>query len=196
MRRSRKHFALLGCCVLPLAAGCGASMSSPVAPSTIQARMTQSTTTVSSNANGEKPERFPFPSSPQTFPAGQACSFALKINPIVDKVTKKVYPPQPNGDFLQAINGNLVEQLTNLNNGKSITLNLSGPATILGHPNGILDETGRGISLVVLLPFDVPPGPSTFVVKGRVEELFNSNTGVRTLVSETGTKTDICAALS
>jgi hypothetical protein len=131
---------------------------------------------LSGNANGEKPQRFPLPKSLQRFAAGQACSFRLEINPIVNKQTIKLYPPQPNGDFLQAINGNLIEQLTNRDNGKSITMNFSGPTTILGHPNGILEETGRGTSLVLLLPTDIPRGPSTFAVRGRVEELFNLNT--------------------
>ncbi len=193
MRRSFRQFALLGCCVLPLTAGCGGSAPSSIAPSNTQTLTHRSTL---SAGTGGKPARFPFPSFPQTFPAGTACNFPLHIDPIVDKQFKKVYPPQPNGDFFQMVTGNFVAQLTNLGNGKSITMNFSGPQKILGHPNGTLDITLSGPTMVILFPFDVPPGPDTFAAKGRIEETFNVNTGVTTLVSETGTKTDLCAALS
>jgi hypothetical protein len=39
------------------------------------------------------------------------------------------FPAQANGDVVVLITGRLVEQVTNVNTGKSITINISGPET-------------------------------------------------------------------
>jgi hypothetical protein len=91
--------------------------------------------------------------------------------------------------------GHAVEQITNDETGKSIDLNISGPQTVILHADGSMTQTFRGPLLLAFLPTDNPPGPALLLVHGRT--VVNvSPSGVKTLVNETGTQDDLCAALS
>jgi hypothetical protein len=61
--------------------------------------------------------------------------------------------------------------------------------------DGSQTVTLTGHNLLILFPSDVPAGPSTTVHVGRVVFTIDSN-GVFTVLSTSGTSTDICAALS
>ena len=108
----------------------------------------------------------------------------------------KTYPADANGDVRELINGTLKEQLTNVDTGKSIIANVSGPSTQIVHADGSADVTIEGSVLVgFFAPFN-PRGPATFVYTGHTVISF-SPIGLLTLVSTTDNDPlDVCAALS
>ena len=143
-----------------------------------------------------KPTRVPFPDA-ETFDlaAGMACSFEVAAQPVINKEFTKTFPPEPNGDVVVLINGRLVEQVTNVSTGKSITVNISGPATEVLHSDGSATLTVRGSSFLILFPTDITPGPAFLINTGRYVATFNA-AGQETLISQSGTQFDVCAALS
>ena len=88
-------------------------------------------------------------------------------------------------------------QLTNVDTGKSIIVNVSGPSTQVQHADGSLDATLGGSVLVAFLaPFN-PRGPATYIYTGHTVLSFAPPFGLLTLVSTTDNKPfDVCAALS
>src|SRR5690348_3067101 len=142
-----------------------------------------------------KPTRVPLPGA-ETFdlPAGLACSFEVAAQPVINKEFTKTFPPEPNGDVVVLINGRLVEQLTKVSTGRSITVNISGPATEVLHSDGSVTLTARGSSFLILFPTDITPGPAFLINTGRYVATFNA-AGQETLISQSGTQFDVCAAL-
>ena len=128
-------------------------------------------------------------------PAGLACSFEVAAQPVINKEFTKTFPPEPNGDVVVLINGRLVEQVTNVSTGRSITVNISGPATEVLHSDGSVTLTARGSSFLILFPTDITPGPAFLINTGRYVATFNA-AGQETLISQSGTQFDVCAALS
>jgi len=61
--------------------------------------------------------------------------------------------------------------------------------------DGSATVTSTGHNVLILFPSDVPAGPSTTLYVGRVVFTVGAN-GVFTVVSTSGSATDICAALS
>ena len=144
---------------------------------------------------GGKPTRSPTANSPFDFPAGVVCGFEVAGQPLVDNEVTKTFPPLPNGDVVQIVTGRVVLQLTNVDSGKSLTLNVSGPATITAHPDGSVTAIDSGRSLSFFFPTDSPAGPATYLYTGQVVLNFTAD-GQQILVSQTGTSRDICAALA
>jgi hypothetical protein len=79
--------------------------------------------------------------------------------------------------------------------GKSISIRTDGTVlSVRNNPDGTQTFTATGHNGFILFPAD-EPGPATFVYTGRV--VFNvASNGVATLVSESGTKRDVCAELA
>ena len=77
-----------------------------------------------------------------TFAAGEVCPFKTTIVDIVNQTTTLVFP---NGESRG--NGRLVERITNVDTGKTVTRNISGPGASTYGPNGewILTLTGSSI---------------------------------------------------
>ena len=77
-----------------------------------------------------------------TFAAGEVCPFKTTIVDIVNQTTTLVFP---NGESRGT--GRLVERITNVDTGKSVTRNISGPGASTYGPNGewILTLTGSSI---------------------------------------------------
>jgi hypothetical protein len=92
--------------------------------------------------------------------------------------------------------GALKEQVTNVGTGKSIVVNVSGPATEIVHADGSADLTIEGSVLVSYNARFNPRGPATYVYTGHT--VFSiSDDGILTLVSTTDKEPfDVCAALS
>ena len=140
-----------------------------------------------------KPTRSPLPPAEDfEAPAGLRCSFGVFVHDIVNNQVVKTFPPKPNGDIVQLITGRYVTSVTNTSTGKSITVNISGPARITTHPDGsaTLVATGRWfLGEIVNAPFTV------FISSGRVVISIVPD-GLPTLVSQSGHLEDICALLS
>src|SRR5688572_3601103 len=73
------------------------------------------------NAAADKPDRAPAPSGPLDFPAGMVCPF-----PVAGVTTENRQHLTAFANGKVAFNGYFEAQLTNVANGKSITLNASG----------------------------------------------------------------------
>jgi hypothetical protein len=98
-------------------------------------------------------------------PAGVVCSFELVGEPVINNEFVTTFPARPNGDVIHLTMGRLVERLTNVETGESITLNISGPVQLTFHPDGTGTTELLGRSVVFLFP--VNGGPSTFINSGR-----------------------------
>jgi hypothetical protein len=146
-----------------------------------------------------KPTRFAITDAQQAFdfPAGSACSFELAGTPVSNNVYVKIYPVDENGDVRVLSNGTAKLQLTNVDTGKSIVVNVSGPATQVVHADGSsVVTTGGSVLVSFIAPFN-PAGPATFIYTGHTVLSFAPPFGLMTLVSTTDNKPfDVCAALS
>ena len=78
-----------------------------------------------------KPTRIAITDEQQSthFRAGRVCSFEFDAAPVSNNQYLTTYPPDANGDVRMIVTGVLKEQLTNVGTGKSIIVNVSGPAT-------------------------------------------------------------------
>jgi len=86
--------------------------------------------------------------------------------------------------------------LTNLATNATLALPANGAVTnTLVNADGSQRVTLTGHNVLILFPSDVPAGPSTTLYVGRVVFTVDVN-GIFTLVSTSGTSTDLCAALS
>ncbi len=144
----------------------------------------------------QKPTRMLTNSQPFTIDAGLACAFPLHGEPLIDQEVTKTFPPEPNGDVKQIVTGRLVFELSNLDTGKSLVVNISGPGFFVFHPDGSISADFGGRSgPVTFFPTDIPPGPKAFINSGRVV-VDITPTGQIILVSQSGHEEDVCAALS
>ena len=151
---------------------------------------------ITSVASGSgKPLRAPLNNAPFDLPAGFGCTFPTRYQPLIDREIVTTFPADANGDVRQLITGTLVSSLTNSDTGKSIVVNISGPAVITLHPDGSVDSLGGGILAFPFFPTDTPPGPHWWLFRGRLNLTFTSS-GNLVLNSLSGTKEDLCLQLS
>lgn len=135
--------------------------------------------------------------STMTFPAGQACSFALQIDSTgAPQVNKSFVGPDGSVRFLSAGKGSDLV-FTNLASGATYALKGNGAVSWTR-----IDESGSaritltGHNIVIYFPTDVPAGPSTTLVVGREDIAVDLATFQFTRRARSGETTDICAALS
>jgi len=120
---------------------------------------------------------------------GEACAFPVRLDFLVNKEYGVTFN-DADGDFVrQLIAGMLIVGLTNTTNGKSITVNISGPAQVIGHPDGTTTFILRGNSMPVV------PG-RLYTTTGTVVQELDENGDLLSTSSATGTETDLCPALS
>jgi hypothetical protein len=139
------------------------------------------------------------PGAAMCFAAGEACGnfgVQIEISPSAHRVSHEFFDK----------NGNLVRVLS-AGKGDALTFtNLSSGATLATKPNGsVWHDTynpdgstmsvSTGHNVIILFPTDVPPGPSTTLYVGQVVYSVDTD-GVWTIMKASGTKVDICAALS
>jgi hypothetical protein len=133
-----------------------------------------------------------------TFDAGVACSFELQVDVAGgDHLVSRTFV-DANGNTVRTLNAGRGFQLTftNADTGKTIALPANGSVTrTVINADGSQTVTLTGHNVLILFPTDVPAGPSTTLYVGRVVFTVDVNE-VFTLVSTSGTATDICAALS
>ena len=134
--------------------------------------------------------------APETIPA-DVCGFAVYVNPVAFKgYTKELKASDGTAVFLST--GTLKIAYTNLDTGKTITENASGPGKVTAFPDGSATVDVKGLNA-----FRLPPAiaaafglPQLFVSAGPLTLTFDPD-GNLTSVSLTGhVKVDVCAALS
>lgn len=131
-----------------------------------------------------------------SFRAGRVCSFALAGTPVTNNQFIKTYPADANGDFRVTVEGALKARVTNVDTGKSLVFNVSGPTAQIFHADGTSDLTLDGSVMVLFNARFNPLGPHTYIYTGHTE-LSVSDDGILTPVSTTDKQPfDVCAALS
>jgi hypothetical protein len=142
------------------------------------------------------PHRVFLPTDPFTIPTG-VCDFPVHVDVPVNKEYAKV-TTLPDGSTLLKITGALRYVVTNVDTGKSITLNVSGPGRVLLPASGSIvsvDSRGRGMFWVTNgADFGVPnlmyaSGPVTY-------ETDFSNDTMTALDRAPSHAVDLCAVLS
>jgi len=84
---------------------------------------------------------------------------------------------------------------TNVDNGKTLTLASNGSVMKATPPMPPNTVQALGHNVIILFPTDITPGPSTTLYVGSVVYTVDSE-GRFTILSHSGTTTDICAALA
>jgi hypothetical protein len=144
---------------------------------------------VATGASANQPAREPQPLPPgTTFDLDGICSFHAQILILTSKAYTLTF-----GNGSQISTGQLFVRVTNLDSGKSLDLNISGPGF------GAVDSnvfTLSGRSLVFFFPGDRGPGsPGLLVLTSGPVVLTGTETGV-TVDMTSASVTDLCAALS
>jgi hypothetical protein len=129
-----------------------------------------------------------------TLGLGSACAgFDVRLAGTADK---RAIKDLPNGVRIEAGNGWDLT-FTNLSNDKSVRLLSNGSVNKSSPINagGIQTIQSTGKNVLILFETD-PTGPSSTLYTGRLVYTINTKTGVFTVQSSSGQKTDLCAAVA
>ena len=108
--------------------------------------------TASPAVAGRGPKRQFQPAAPFTLPAS-FCGSKPRVTFPVNKEYAKVLK-SPDGSVTTLITGSLTASVKNLQTGKAITENISGPGRLIAHPDGSLTVAGKGHEAPILTPAD------------------------------------------
>ena len=146
------------------------------------------------SAAADKPDREPAPSGPLDFPAGLVCPFAVSGAVAENRQHVTVFA---NGKV--QFNGFFAATITNVANGKSLTLNASGSVRLTQAGDDQLIESSGPI-IWFLFPGDAGPGDTTtgrtILTKGHTEVVADPDTFAFHSLETDGNVTDLCAALA
>ena len=124
-------------------------------------------------------------SAPFVMTVENVCSFPVEITSLANNEVLTIY-----SDGRRTVTGRLTVRLTNVNTGKSIDVNVSGPVTFTPTDDGFT-AVFRGRSLIF------PNGTNLFFISsGRTIMTVNQDMTFFTLLSVTGSTFDVCAALA
>jgi hypothetical protein len=140
-----------------------------------------------------KPDRVPAGNQSFTVGAGELCPFAIQWVPVVDREKFMVFYDRDGNFVREWISGASFTKLTNLDSGKSVILNTSGPGPLTFN-DGVLVIGGGGNGLVGLYPTDAG-GPALWATRGPWQLVFDANFHV-TSASLPRNRTDMCAVLA
>ena len=135
------------------------------------------------------------------FPAGIGCDFELALDNIEGPPLRREFTDR-NGNTVRLFAGKSgAVTYTNDVTKESLTFRSRGTALrITNRPDGTQLLEFSGNVGIILFPSDVPAGPSTTQINGRlvIENSAPDPTGffVSTVLHQVGKQTDVCAALS
>jgi hypothetical protein len=134
----------------------------------------------------------------ERLPAGLACaSFDLRVDGTGSKQKAKTFTDQ-DGNTVKVITAGKGYDLTftNLDSGESIAFPSNGSVERkTTNADGTTTVQATGHNVVILFPTDVPAGPSTTLYTGRLVYTADASNNF-TVVSSSGSTTDICALLA
>ena len=132
------------------------------------------------------------------------CPFGVLFTLVVNDEHVRM-TSEPNGDTVETFNGHLVASVQNVNTGKTLKYNSSGPGVVTTHSNGSYTVDTHGGNLfytTVRNTFTGPPAvPQIFYSTGHLVftvaagEL-NDNAAPTVAWALTGRMADVCAALA
>jgi hypothetical protein len=138
-------------------------------------------------ASANPPTRTPLP--PLDDNIDPACGFDVLVDFLESNFVSKTFS-NPASPVVEIDTGTAKAQLTNLETGKTITVNISGPQVVKVFSDGsvVITETGPW------LHHNVPGLPGIFQTKGRVTITIDAAQNVT--IDGNGRIVDICAALA
>jgi hypothetical protein len=139
----------------------------------------------------------PASAAPITLPAGVACTFPLVLEG-GEFPLERITFTDPNGNPITVLAGQSgAVTYTNDITKESLTFRSRGTAlriTEMSDGTQLLEFSGNvGI---ILFPTDVPAGPSTTQINGRLVMSFDPVTGFTVVLKQEGNQIDVCARLS
>ena len=146
-----------------------------------------------SPAAAAAPLREPYDPGTLTFGAGDVCAFELELETIDNRAHQLVFPEDANGSVRIKVNGRYLTRATNLESGESIVLHAFGPATLLAHPDGSMDISASGQSVLYFFPGDAIEG--LWLATGRYQAHLSAE-NIITSARVRGQMLDLCAALT
>jgi hypothetical protein len=132
------------------------------------------------------------------FEAGNACSFDVGVNLAGGNQHTKTFVDDKGNPVrtITAGTGTAVT-LTNAETGETLQFRSNGAVTkTVLNTDGTQTVTSTGHLILILFPTDVPAGPTTTLIAGRIVYNVEPSTGVFTVAGTTGKTTDLCVLLS
>lgn len=160
-------------------------------------------------AAADPPTAYPTPGPvvlPGTNSAGQDgyCAFDVRLSYLVNDEQGRT-TTQSNGDVVQTFRGHLVVSLQNVETGKSLTYNTSGPGAVATHPDGSCTVDTHGTNLFYTTVRNTYVGPASvpqiFFSTGHLvftvaAGQLNDNSAPTVAWSLNGRITDVCPSAS
>jgi hypothetical protein len=144
-------------------------------------------------ASADKPIREPLIA--EDFTVEGSCDFPVFVDFVANHEFIKTFFDKDGNVTDQMITGHLTQNLTNLDTGKTIFYNVSGPGFLIFFEDGSLDFVLGGRSSVFLFPGQVEGLPLFFVNSGQVTLHLDAE-GNLVSVEQVGHIEDVCAALA
>lgn len=137
-----------------------------------------------------------FPGAPGTLPAS-FCGFGVGFAPVADKEFFKTLTAS-DGSTTFLVTGLLTASWTNLETGKTVIENGSGPAKITVNPDGSVIELRKGLNFAILTPAEAARFglPTVSVTSGALTESLAPDGTVTSASMQGHVLVDICTALS
>jgi hypothetical protein len=142
-------------------------------------------------ARADQPMREGLPQADFTIQG--SCSFDVDLHIIRNNEFITTF-----SDGRQLITGALVVSLTNVDTGKAITLNISGPVFFTPHEDGSLTVALNGRSLVFFAAGDLGPGSAGVLelTSGPAVIEFDANGSAVSYTKASAATVDLCAVLA
>jgi hypothetical protein len=136
------------------------------------------------------------PTGPFTLPA-DFCGFQIGVTFPVNQEYGKVLKSS-DGSVTTLITGSLTASYTNLQTGKAITENISGPGKLIAYPDGSLTVAGKGHEAPILAPADAKRFglPAVSVTAGALTISLAPDETITSVSLQGHVLVDVCAALS
>jgi hypothetical protein len=151
--------------------------------------------TTASPALARGPEWQVFPAPPFTLPATY-CGFDVGAAAVTDKEFVTILQ-NPDGSTTFLVTGTLTASFTNLETGKTVIEDGSGPAKITVNPDGSVIELRKGPNFAILTPAEAARFglPTVSVTAGALTESLAPDGTVTSASLQGHVLADICAAL-
>lgn len=151
------------------------------------------TTLIPSAALADKPLKEFFPADPVTLE--DVCDFPVLLDPIINQEYVRSFFDEAGNLERQVVTGRFVVEVTNLESGESVTVNVSGPV-FFTFTQDTLTVRLAGRSLLYFLPGELTTGDAYVRVTNGPNVLeVNLGTGAVTPLRESSNFVDMCGAL-
>ena len=136
------------------------------------------------------------PAAPFILPAS-FCGFKVRVTFPVNREYGKVLRSS-DGSVTTLVTGSLIASVKNLQTGKAITENISGPGKLIAHPDGSLTLVAKGHEGPILTPADAKRFglPPLSLTAGALTMSFAPDETITSVSLHGHVLVDLCAALS